>query len=702
MINSLLWRRLKEVSFLMILILCMSTAHAQPPIKVACMGNSVTYGLGIVDREQNAYPVQLQQLLGEDYQVRNYGHSGATLLRQGHRPYAQTEEFAAALAYGPDIALIHLGLNDTDPRNWPDHGGNFLADYSWLIAQLRAVNPQMKIYIALLTPLYTEHPRFKSGTYEWHKEIRSEIRQVAQANEVELIDFFQPLIGRPDLFPDAIHPTAEGAKILAATAYSSLIVEGGGLQLPDFFSNGMLLQRGERIRINGKGTPSETVWLRMQGKEISVQVNQNGQWELFLTEIQPGGPFTMEVIHATDTIRMEEIWVGDLWLCLGQSNMDFPLSSSSSWQIEQAIEKSERLKLFKYNAIQPTDNRPWGDSTLMKVNDLSYFQGQWNSERETFSAVAYHFGTDLIKEMDIPIGLVQISLGGAPIEAFVDRESLWEDDLLVDLFDDWQNSDFIMPWVRERAAMNTGEGYEGQQRHPYQPSYIYEAAISNMTPFGIKGILWYQGESNTHNPTLYKRLFSTMVDSYRNRWANDSLPIYLVQLPGMARPSWPKFREMQLDLAQRDPYTEMAVTLDLGDSLEVHPKEKKQVGERLARLALAKTYHKPLPADAPVIDSIQVFPEELIVYFKFKEGLQTLDGGEVLGFILEDTRGQSLCVTGKIRNEQLHLPIPPHFELQKVTYGYEPYTKANLTNSSGMPMSTQHYSLKGSGHISQE
>ena len=147
-----------------VLCLCVCASHAAQKVKVACVGNSVTYGYGLQDREHDSYPVRLQQMLGEGYEVGNFGHSGATLLYKGHRPYIGLPEFHQALDFKPDWVVIHLGLNDTDPRNWPDWKEEFIPNYRALIDSFRLVNPEARILVCKMTPIFDRHPRFQSGT----------------------------------------------------------------------------------------------------------------------------------------------------------------------------------------------------------------------------------------------------------------------------------------------------------------------------------------------------------------------------------------------------------------------------------------------------------------------------------------------------------------------------------------------------------
>lgn len=168
----------KKGGLLLGLIVSISISVGQPRTKVACIGNSVTFGYGLASPSQDSYPSQLQALLGQRFEVRNFGHSGATLLRKGHRPYDKTEEYRNALAFKPDIAIIHLGLNDTDPRNWPNYKNSFAADYATLIDSIRSVNPKVKIYICRLTPIFSGHARFLSGTRDWYDQIQQLIPRI--------------------------------------------------------------------------------------------------------------------------------------------------------------------------------------------------------------------------------------------------------------------------------------------------------------------------------------------------------------------------------------------------------------------------------------------------------------------------------------------------------------------------------------------
>ena len=143
-------------------------------------------------------------MLGDQYEVENFGKSGATLLKKGHRPYSEQEEYKEALHFAGDLIVIHLGLNDTDPRNWPNYRDDFVNNYIELIDSFRQANPTCKIWICKMTPIFNSHPRFKSGTRDWYWQIQQSIEEIASIGHTGLIDLHEPLYNRPDLFPDAM------------------------------------------------------------------------------------------------------------------------------------------------------------------------------------------------------------------------------------------------------------------------------------------------------------------------------------------------------------------------------------------------------------------------------------------------------------------------------------------------------------------
>ncbi|WP_316757035.1 GDSL-type esterase/lipase family protein [Pedobacter aquatilis] len=678
------------------LIICLSflisnNAHSQK-IKVACIGNSVTAGYLLANPKLDAYPSKLQQLLGDKYQVGNFGHSGATLLKKGHNPYYKNKEFTDALNFHADIAIIALGLNDTDPRNWPNYKDEFSSDYQWLIDSLKQGNPKLKIYICKLSPIFSGHPRFKSGTRDWYWQIQDKIEQVAKANQFELIDLHAMLGNRPELFADNLHPDVTGAEIIAKTVFEHLTGNFEGFKLNKIFSNHMVLQRDLPIPVYGTANAGDRIEVQFNNINLHTETDFNGKWKVEFPAMKFGGPYQIKVTSNQNTVLLNDVLIGDIWLCSGQSNMAFPLKSSATGKATlKTLDKKLPIRLLKYNSLAETDNISWGKPILDSINALNYFSGTWaeldQSSLADFSAVAYYFGEKLAMEENIPVGLIQMAVGGSTLESWMDRRTIEHDDLLVDLLSNWRKSDFIQDWARGRADVNLKNATNSKQRHPYEPAYNYEAGIANLTDFPIKGVIWYQGESNTHNVELFNHEFPILVKSWREKW-NADFPFYYVQLSSIDRPSWPYFRDAQRKMQSLIPNIAMAVSSDLGDSLNVHPIHKKEVGERLALLALKNTYHHNITASGPVALKAIKKENTIIITFNDAKGLKPSGSLVLQGFEIEDEKGNHLTVKASVLKNKVHLAVPGGVTIARVLYAWQPFTRANLVNEAGLPAST--------------
>lgn len=704
------------------------------PIRVACLGNSVTYGYGLNDREHEAYPVRLGEMLGKGYEVRTFARSGATLLNSGRLPYMTLEEFGEALAYKPDIAVIHLGLNDTDPRNWPNYRDDFIPTYRSLIDSLKAASPNVKIYICLMTPIFERHHRFESGTRDWHEQIQDAIRKVAKGAGAELIDIHTPLYCRSDLFADALHPNAEGAKILAETVHHALTGDYGGLKLPALYTDHAVLQRQKPTTHRGIADAGELITITLTDADskcvasVTTITGKDGKWTAELPPLEAGGPYRMTFTakksapnakskgRITKTITLEDVWLGEVWLASGQSNMVFKVrEQESAAQDLTESDLQERLHLYRFKERWLTNDVEWEKSVLDSVNNLQYFdtsdgwQRSGRTSAENFSAIGYHFGRILADSLGCHVGIIENAVGGSPAESWISRHTLeWE---YPQILRDWLENDHIQDWVRGRARRNIAKGLTTDvpprqahriyidpnlTRHPYQPTYLYEAGILPITNYSIRGISWYQGESNAHNAELHERLFGLVVKDLRQAFGgNEQMPFMMMQLSGINRPSWPTFRDSQRRLADCMPNVWMTVTADLGDSLDVHPIVKKPIGERLAANALARVYgfanicpEGPKPLAASIEQS-----GEVLVNFGYAEGLHTSTGTNPLTFEVAGEDGIFVPCEAHIKGTAvvLHSPLS---NPKEVRYGWQPYTRANLVNAAGMPCSTFKIDIK--------
>ena len=317
-----------RTSILIFIFLWASSVFARE-IKVACVGNSVTYGYLLENRERDCYPSQLARLLGEGYDVRNFGKSGATLLNKGHRPYRKQQEFRDAVAFAADWVVIHLGLNDTDPRNWPHYRDEFVRDYLQLIDTFRVANPDCRIWICRMTPITNVHHRFKSGTRDWYEQIQKAIEHVSRVADVPLIDLQEGLYNRPDLLPDALHPVAEGAGILARTVYSALTGDYGGLQMPAVYGDNMVLQREKALVLKGIANSGEKVAVEIGKQKKKAVAGADGRWQVVLDPMKAGGPYELSVKTAGKSLVFKNVLIGEVWLCSGQSNMAFMVKQAA-------------------------------------------------------------------------------------------------------------------------------------------------------------------------------------------------------------------------------------------------------------------------------------------------------------------------------------------------------------------------------------
>ena len=431
-------------------------------------------------------------------------------------------------------------------------------------------------------------------------------------------------------------------------------------------------------------------------------------------------------IATEDTVALyRDVAVGEVWIAAGQSNM--------SWPVARAAERAEarptgRIRLFR---ADPTfaDERGRLDSTeLARLNRLDYIRNPqgWVSGSDTaaveeFSAVAWFFGQMLADSLGagVPVGLIEISLGGAPAEAFVSRRILEDDPALVDVLYDWRNNEMAQDWVRGVIRGNLEGVKNPLQRHFFEPAYLYESRVAPLAAgYDAEGVIWYQGESNAHNAELHERLFPAVVKSFREAFNQNFygrlMPFYFVQLSSLNRPSWPHFRESQRRLEERLhgwDNVHMVVSSDLGDSTDVHPRHKKPIGERLARRCLFQRYSYPNrfksleTAQSPtVIDGATQYYDT--VFVDFSRPLATLDDEPVRGFEIEAADGKFYPATGRIEGRQVILTASSEGPLRlqgtppRIRYGWQPFTRANLCGVAPyrMPVSTFEIRVNCSKH----
>lgn len=671
---------------------------AATPQKVACIGNSITFGFLVEDKEHNSYPAQLGRMLGDEYVVENFGRPGATLLFNGHNPYVNSPEFKAAIAFDPDIIVVHLGINDTDPRNWPDYNTRFVENYIALIDSFKSVNPDIRVIMANLSPITAKHPRFKSGTRDWRIEIRENIEDVARVTESELIDFTEPLIDHANYLTDGLHPDARGCRLLAKAVYSAITGNYGGLKMPEIYGSGMVLQRYKPLVISGSADTGANISLSVDGATFTTVSDNRGKWSIKLPPMTECTGLVMNVTDGTDTLTFTDVAVGEVWLASGQSNMEFKLRHSTTYKADSALTDDPLLRLYDMKPKVVTNNVTWNETDLEALDSLDYYRpSSWQkSDYNTagkFSAVAWYFGKILRDSLNVPVGIINNAIGGSGTEAWIDVETLEQG--MPEALINWRKNDYTQPWAQGRANKNTGDN--ASARHPYEPTFLYATGIRPLGAYPLAGIIWYQGESNAHNIEVHERLFQLLVESWRRNWNSPMMPFIFTQLSSIDRPSWPQFRDSQRRLAKKIPGTAMAVSSDHGDSLDVHPRNKRPVGERLARQALNHVYSSGITPSGPLpLKATVVSPGTVHLEMEYGHGMKTSDGAEPRTFEVAEIDGIYYPAQARFTSDNVIILTNDDISNPRyVRYAWQPFTRANVVNSDNLPASTFKIEIAG-------
>lgn len=475
------------------------------------------------------------------------------------------------------------------------------------------------------------------------------------------------------------------------------------LEVADVFSSDMILQRGEPVPVWGKGIPGQTVEVRFGTITKKTTVNSKSEWLVWLPAMKAAATARDLTISSGDTaIRFINILTGDCWLCIGQSNMEWPMRREMHYS--GALKNSQQPGLRFYNPVYAGKNifnTPFTDSVCRMLTAENFWQGHWQICDSTtignMSAVAWYFGRSINDRVHIPVGLMNLSIGGAPLETFIDLQVMLNHPVFnTKMKGDWLQNPALPVWVKERGVQNTGNATsipadQYGKNHAFKPGFAYMAGIKKLLPLPIKGILLYQGESNAQEKERveeYGKLVTLLITDYRKKWGKADLPFYFVQLSSIDSTNyksqlWPWFRDEQRKTMEHVPGTGMAVCSDIGAKNDVHPNNKKEVGERLARWALNKTYGLDITPSGPLPRNIQVKKDKLIVSFDYAgKQLLTSDGQTLRGF---STDGQTVC-PAYIENNLVIIPIESIPEY--LYYGWKPYSDGNLINREGLPAST--------------
>ena len=450
----------------------------------------------------------------------------------------------------------------------------------------------------------------------------------------------------------------------------SVSVVQADVKMPAAFSDNMVLQRGIDVPVWGWADADEKIAVVFNGQTKNATADANGKWSLKLDAMRAGGPFEM-VVEGSNRIAFKNVMLGDVWVCSGQSNMQ--------WTVANSDNPEEEIKNANYPNIRLL-TVPRKSTAMPQEN----FEGQWVAcSPETipqFSAVAYFFGRELHQglEQNVAIGLIHTSWGGSSCET-------WIPEGIVEQYKDYDQ-------IMQRRANHLKDNPNGGDNQ--QAGYLFNAMINPLLPYGIKGAIWYQGESNAGRAYQYRTLFPLMIQTWREVWGQGDFPFLFVQLANFNDRSndpsgtsdWAELREAQtmtLDLRK----TGFAVTIDIGNPTDIHPRNKQDVGRRLALWSLANDYGLDIPVyTGPVFKSMSVQNGKATIRFDFAQnGLKTKDGGKVTGFVIAGADRNFVEANAVIDGGKVVVSSPDVSQPVAVRYAWADDPACNLFNAENLP-----------------
>jgi sialate O-acetylesterase len=440
------------------------------------------------------------------------------------------------------------------------------------------------------------------------------------------------------------------------------------LALASMFSDHMVLQRDMKVPVWGAAAPGAKVSVKLDDHEAkATEADAEGKWKVVLDPLEAGGPHELTIAAGDDSLKLTDILVGEVWIASGQSNMEWSVAKSKDPDTEIAVADWPEIRFI--DVPNQTGDKPRD----------SFESAGWQAcKPETippFSAVAYYFGRDLHEKLNVPIGLIGCNWGGTLMEAWTSREAL-------------EASPTFAPAVAAAdAAPKSEEDANHRKQQPQnQPAALFNGMISTVVPYGIRGVIWYQGEGNAGRPHQYAELSKLMIADWRNRWGQGEFPFLLVQLaayePGGDK--WPFLREAQFQTLEV-PNTGMAVAIDIGDKTDIHPKNKQDVGARLALAARAVAYGEDIEYSGPVFREQKIDGSEVRLSFDHVGGGLTAKSEPLTGFAVAGADGKFVPAEAKIDGAQIIVSSPAVAEPKSVRYNWAAFPEGNLYNADGLP-----------------
>lgn len=520
-----------------------------------------------------------------------------------------------------------------------DPARSILHDGTALVFDYRGLNPEAE-YVLRLTFLsdHPDGPRFPTRVVR----VKADDAVLAESVKLPQDELAVEQLTLPESVYDDGACTLRIEKVAGHNAvvsrvelWSDLDEPLADIKLPAIFASRMVLQRDRPIPVWGFAKPGIRVSVELNDEKQTTKADDRGRWEVKLPAMPAGGPYSLTITGKRPLV-LNDILIGDVWICSGQSNMEMPLKQDKYFAGEKESLDNSRIRLFKVPA-------------LWSAGPASQMVGNWTACNATtapdFSAAGYYFGKELQRELDVPIGLVQAAIGGTPIE-------------------NW-------------TPGPTGHWYNGMM-HP-------------MLPFAIRGAIWYQGESNIESGVNYFKQMQDLIGGWRKAWGQGQFPVYFVQLaPWKHRDDptlLPVIWEAQLKSLQI-PNTGMAVLTDVGEG-DLHPPNKRIVGQRLALWALANTYgRKGLVYSGPLYRSHVIFGNEVVVHFDhIGGGLRSRDRLPLDHFEVAGKDGKFVAAKARIEGETVVVSAKDVPEPVAMRFGWHQTAEPNLINREGLPAS---------------
>ncbi|MDF1823913.1 MAG: sialate O-acetylesterase [Verrucomicrobiales bacterium] len=485
--------------------------------------------------------------------------------------------------------------------------------------------------------------------------------------------------------------------LTAVLALTSSIAEAG-LKLPALFGHHMVLQRDMENPMWGWAEPNATVTVSFAGKDIQAKADPEGYWKLKLPSL-PGSSHAlqMKITSGSESVILSNIVMGEVWVCSGQSNMQ--------WSVAQSFDSDLEINTANFPNIRLITVPQVGTQELQ-----SDFAGQWEictpDTVGDFSGVGYFFGRQIHQALGVPIGLIDNAWGGSSAEAWVDRSVLEADPKYADYIAQWEKTEATFDWdktladwkTKADAAKAAGKPAPRYPRNAltgqHRPGNLWNGVLNPIIGYGIRGAVWYQGESNAGRAYQYDDLFGLMISEWRKAWKQGDFPFYWVQLadyrdevekPGESE--WAELREAQTNTLAL-PNTGQAVIYDIGEGRDIHPRNKQTVGKRLARIALAENYGMEIPYLSPSFDSMEIEGNKAILTFKnVGNTLYTFDTTTALGFAVAGEDKVWHWGNGVIQgNKKVIVTSDAVSNPVAVRYAWSNNPVANLMSREGLPV----------------